>query len=317
MWCLGGKCCRSHCCHCFSDISHARCFYLGLYVVRQHFGRIICADLINLLHALMSAETKRISPLHFASTPGSDSVAGSELPRKRHRNLAQSVVADMSERIRNGSLGPGEKLPTESEIMRLQGVSRTVVREAISHMQAANLVETRHGIGTFVLDTVNVNEIGIDPTTVVTMRDVLAILELRISLETESAYLAASRRSESQLADIRTALDILQGLRADENGVVTPDVQFHLLIAQASGNRYFHDILSQLGNNIIPRSRINSAKLAHDDPATYLQRVNREHEDIFNAIQRQDAEGARAAMRTHLSNSRERLRQAQELSQQS
>ena len=255
----------------------------------------------------MSAEIKLVSP--------SETIEPQELPRKRHRNLAQSVVAEISERIRTGSLGPGEKLPTESEIMRLQGVSRTVVREAISHMQAANLVETRHGIGTFVLDAVKVNEIGIDPATVVTMRDVLAILELRISLETESAYLAASRRSESQLGDIRAALDVLQELRAGDTHSVTPDVQFHLLIAQASGNRYFHDILTQLGNNIIPRSRINSAKLAQDDPATYLDRVNREHEDIFNAIQRKDGEAARAAMRTHLSNSRERLRQVSELNQ--
>jgi GntR family transcriptional regulator, transcriptional repressor for pyruvate dehydrogenase complex len=52
-------------------------------------------------------------------------------------------------------------------------------------------------------------------------------------------------------------------------------------------------------------------QLAHDDPAAYLERVNREHEDIFNAILRKDPEAARAAMRTHLSNSRERLRQAQ------
>ena len=91
------------------------------------------------------------------------------------------------------------------------------------------------------------------------------------------------------------------------------DVQFHLAIAQASGNRYFHDILGHLGTNIIPRARVNSAKLVQDDPAVYMERVNREHEDIFNAIARQDAESARAAMRTHLSNRRERLSRAQEL----
>jgi DNA-binding FadR family transcriptional regulator len=85
-----------------------------------------------------------------------------------------------------------------------------------------------------------------------------------------------------------------------------------LLIAQSSGNRYFHDILSHLGANIIPRSRLNSAQLAKDDPAVYIERVINEHEDIYNAIARKDPESARAAMRTHLSNSRERLRRAQE-----
>ena len=234
-------------------------------------------------------------------------------PPKKHRNLAQGVVAYISAAIHDGTLTPGDKLPTESEIMRIQGVSRTVVREAISHLQAAALVETRHGIGTFVLEPAPAQHLGIDPRTVITMRDVLAILELRISLETEAAGLAASRRGEAQLLQLRAALDTLQAATATGGDTVAPDVRFHLLIAQASGNRYFHDILSHLGSNIIPRARVNSAKLARDEPATYLERVTREHEDIFNAISRQDPEAARAAMRTHLSNSRERLRRAQEL----
>ena len=239
--------------------------------------------------------------------------AAPSAPPKKHRNLAQGVVAYIADGIREGAINPGDKLPTESEIMRIQGVSRTVVREAISHMQAAGMVETRHGIGTFALAPAPTHHLGIDPNTVITMRDVLAILELRISLETESAGLAASRRSEAQLQQLRGALDKFQLSSMGNGETVTADLQFHLTIALASGNRYFHDILSHLGTNIIPRSRLNSAKLAQDDPAIYMERVNREHEDIFNAIARQDPESARAAMRTHLSNSRERLRRAQEL----
>ena len=235
------------------------------------------------------------------------------LPRK-HRNLAQGVVAYITDSIRDGNISPGDKLPTEGEIMRLLGVSRTVVREAISHAQAAGLVETRHGVGTFVLEPPPppVHNLGIDPGTVVTMRDVLAILELRISLETESAGLAATRRSDEQLQQLRAALDNFQANAKNGGDTVAADVQFHLTIAQASANRYFHDILSHLGTNIIPRSRLNSAKLAQDDPAAYMERVIREHDDIFNAISRKDPEAARAAMRTHLSNSRERLRRVQE-----
>jgi GntR family transcriptional repressor for pyruvate dehydrogenase complex len=234
-------------------------------------------------------------------------------PPRKHRNLAQGVVAYISENIRSGALHPGDKLPTESEIMRIQGVSRTVVREAISHMQAAGLVETRHGIGTFVREPQAAPTLGIDPATVVTMRDVLAILELRISLETEAAALAATRRTAAQLQQLRAALDGFQEAAKSGDETVAWDMQFHLTIAQASDNRYFHDILSHLGTNIIPRSRVNSARLAQDDPANYMERVAREHEDIFNAISRQDPESARAAMRTHLGNSRERLRRAQEV----
>ena len=232
---------------------------------------------------------------------------------KKHRNLAQGVVAHLTDSIKGGSLNPGDKLPTESEIMRMLGVSRTVVREAISNLQAAGLVETRHGIGTFVLEPSNA-PMGLDPATVVTMRDVLDLLELRISLETEAVGLAAARRSDEQLAQLRAAVDSFEECARTGGDTVAPDMVFHLMIAQASGNRYVHDILTHLGTNIIPRARLNSAHFADDQPGHYIERVIHEHEDIFTAIARRDPEGARAAMRTHLSNSRERLRRAQEAS---
>jgi GntR family transcriptional regulator, transcriptional repressor for pyruvate dehydrogenase complex len=233
-------------------------------------------------------------------------------PLRRSRNLTEEVVAELSERIRSGSLQPGDKMPTESEIMGQLGVSRTVVRESISRLQAARLVQTRHGIGTFVLEP-QPQESFLGAESELTVRDVMAILELRISLEAEAAGLAAMRRTEQNLQQMRRALDEFQQHLTEHTGnAVSADVAFHLELAKSTGNRYFHSILSQLGNTIIPRTRVNSAALAHNDPETYLDRVNREHEDIYDAIARRDPEAARAAMRMHLSNSRERLRRAQE-----
>jgi len=241
--------------------------------------------------------------------------------RKKHRNLAQGVVEDINGRIRQSLLKPGDKLPTESAIMEQYGVSRTVVREAISHLQASGQVETRHGIGTFVLERPQ-GAMGIDTDSIVTVRDVLAILELRISMETEAAWLAASRRTDAQAAALGEALaDMGRALAAGGNagaagapGVtsVEADVRFHGLVAEATGNRYFVEMLSQLGNTLIPRARLNTPGLQPERPSDYLERVQREHEDIYNAILRRDPEAARAAMRTHLSNSRERLRQTQQ-----
>ncbi|HTJ98791.1 MAG TPA: GntR family transcriptional regulator, partial [Bordetella sp.] len=75
-----------------------------------------------------------------------------ELPaRRRPRSLAQELVESLSTRLRTGEIRPGDKLPTESEIMRAFGVSRTVVREALSRLQASGLVETHHGVGTYAL----------------------------------------------------------------------------------------------------------------------------------------------------------------------
>jgi GntR family transcriptional repressor for pyruvate dehydrogenase complex len=244
-----------------------------------------------------------MTPSHSAPAPAA--------PRKKHRNLAQGVVETITGSISMGVLKPGDKLPTESAIMEQHGVSRTVVREAISHLQAAGWVQTRHGIGTFVIERANAG-LALNAESIVTVMDVLAMLELRISMEAEAAWLAAARRTDAQVEELGRVLAEMQRSVAQGSPAVDADVQFHLVIAQATGNRYFVEILSQLGTTIIPRARVNMPQIRHDDPAAYLQRVNREHEDIYHAILRMDPEAARAAMRTHLSNSRERLRQAQQ-----
>lgn len=234
---------------------------------------------------------------------------------RRARNLAHQLIDDLTARIRGGTLKAGEKLPTESEFVASYGVSRTVVREAISHLQAAGLVQTQHGVGTFVREAVPDDTFRIDPGEIATVRDVLAVLELRISLETEAAGLAAARRTPEQLELLKRALDILVANVDAAGDAASPDFQFHLQIAHATGNRHFAGLMSYLGTMIIPRTRVNTARLAQEDKVEYLRRVNREHQDIYEAIERADPEAARAAMRTHLANSRERLKRADEAAQ--
>jgi len=225
----------------------------------------------------------------------------------RAPKLADRLVAKLSEQIRSGAIQTGAKLPTEHEIMHEHGVSRAVVREAISRLQAGGLVEARQGIGTFVLETAKSMNFRIDPTTVITMRDVLALLELRIGFELESAALAAVRHTPEQLRDIEGPLERFQQNLESNGETEKPDFDFHLGIAAATGNRYFVEILTHLGLAILPRARVDLRFLARDNTFQYLDRTNREHRDIYHAIARRDPEGARAAMRTHLSNSREHL----------
>ena len=80
--------------------------------------------------------------------------------------------------------------------------------------------------------------------------------------------------------------------------------------ARATGNPHFAGLMATLGAKIIPRARLGAAETLDIERAAYLKRVNAEHESIYDAIAAGDAEGARAAMRTHLANSRERRRRA-------
>ena len=232
--------------------------------------------------------------------------------RSTRRSLTTELVAALEQQIQEQQLKAGDRLPTEAEIVQRFNVSRTVVREALSKLQAAGLVETRHGIGTFVLGARPSGLFRLDPADVAVSLDVLAVLELRVSLETESAGLAALRRSEEQLLTMRRALEDFEGNVSDAKETVSPDFRFHLEIARATGNRYFAEIMTHLGTTIIPRTRITSTQIPQDQFSEYLHRVNREHEQILDAITRQDPESARAAMRIHLINSRERLRRAQD-----
>lgn len=244
------------------------------------------------------------------------STGASALPRRRSFSLVQEVMNDMSAKIQRGVYRPGDQLPTEPEVMAEQGVSRTVVREAMSRLQAAGFVETRHGVGTFVLLRHELATPAVDLGTATTIRDVLAMLELRISVETEAAGLAALRRSDEHLRLMRRALDDFEkGVNRGESSVEA-DFAFHLQIALATGNRYFEDFYRRLGITTIPRTRIDTAKLSPEPAQTYLIRTNREHQHILDAIARKEPQTASAGMRMHLTNSCERLRRAAELADQ-
>lgn len=235
--------------------------------------------------------------------------------RRRPRSLAHDLVDALAGRIREGSLAQGEKLPTEAAIMEEFGVSRTVVREAISRLQAAGLVETRHGVGTFVVGMGDAAAFRISPDQLGTLQDVIEVLELRIAVETESAALAAVRRTPQNIQTLRTALQAFIQALEEGRDAVGPDYQFHLEIARATQNRHFIELMGQLGGMMIPRARLEPPGPLTPERQAYLRRVNAEHESIVDAIARQDPEAARAAMRTHLANSRERRRRLAEARQ--
>lgn len=235
--------------------------------------------------------------------------------RRRPRGLVMEIVGSLENEVRTGQLPVGNKLPTEAEIMQRFDVSRTVVREALSRLQASGLVETRHGIGTFVKTPESTGNFRISDQDFATVADVIAVLELRISLETEAAGLAARRRTAENLDAMQTALDAFQMSIQQDSDAVPPDFQFHMEVARATGNRHFADLMTYLGAMIIPRTRVNTPQHAPEGRLSYLQRVHGEHESIYAAIRNRDADAARAAMRTHLSNSRERLRRTQAVEQ--
>ncbi|WP_367848087.1 FadR/GntR family transcriptional regulator [Rhodoferax sp. WC2427] len=237
----------------------------------------------------------------------------------RTKSQPQRVVDGVSERIHSGALKPGDRVPSEPGLMQEFNVSRTVVREAMSRLQASGLVETRQGVGTFVLASAAPEPLLAIGARDLQVRQKLAMLELRISLESEAASLAAVRRREEHLVAMRAALDAFDAQRRTGGSTTEPDFQFHVQIAAATGNEYFEEVLTSLGNATIPRAAPDAAASRDSKPAARFGEAQpmlesgkaitqREHEAIYEAIRRGDAAAARAAMFMHLSNSRERMR---------
>lgn len=227
----------------------------------------------------------------------------------RAKSLTHRLVDDLSARIRQGVLRPGDRVPTEPELVREFGVSRTVVREAMQRLQAAGLVETQHGVGTFVLapaPAVTLLALGGNE---VSFPELLAMLELRITVESEGAALAAARRTDDHLGHMQQAVDDFELHRKAGASTVEDDYRFHVQIAEASGNRYFEEVLRSLGKVTISRHRGDAA--GEQPPASAGRRkelAHQEHLAILDGIRRGDPAAARAAMFMHLNNSRERLR---------
>ena len=256
-----------------------------------------------------NAKSVKMQNIGFSRKPAAGPRGAS--PPRRSRNLAAELVESIGDRIRDGRLAAGDKLPTEAAIMAEYGVSRTVVREALSKLQAAGRVLTRHGIGTFVVGPGETTPFRIAPEQLATLADVIAMLELRIGLETEAAALAAQRRSDDNLRAMREALDEIAVALAAGRDAVAADFRFHLEIARATQNAHYAELTAALGATMIPRVRLDEPVPMSDERREFLRRVSAEHENIYEAIARGDGEAARASMRTHLANSRERRRRAQ------
>ena len=241
---------------------------------------------------------------------GSGRARRSRATAAAREGLAARIVRGLGNRILRGALKPGDRLPSEHELESEFGVSRAVVREAITSLKAEGLVATRQGAGAFVLQSRRAGTFRVAHTDLSTLEELIHMLELRATVEAEAAGLAALRRSAAQLAGLREALDRME--RSVEHGedAVEPDFQFHLRIAEATGNRHFAGFIRYVGTMLIPRTRVNVIGREPAKRREYLAGVNDEHEEIYRAIAGRDADGARAAMRTHLTRSRERLRAA-------
>jgi GntR family transcriptional repressor for pyruvate dehydrogenase complex len=235
------------------------------------------------------------------------SVTGFSLPNRKPK-LAEMVVDALRKRIGAGEFGPGEKLPTESQLTTTFGVSRTVVREAIAALAADGMVQPRQGAGVFVMAQASSTFSTIAGEGSNKISVALNVLEVRMGIEIESAGLAAERHSASQIAAIQEAWNEFGRLLAEGNPTGKTDFAFHRAIAAATNNPFYLEVLDALGSRTIPCDVASPWGTESVLTYEYQAGLHEEHRRILSAISARDADGAREAMRDHLSRSQERYR---------
>jgi len=239
-----------------------------------------------------------------AAPPAAALGAGETL--RRSRGLPDQISGIIAEEIRLGRLKPGDRLPTEQRLCEAYGVSRAVIREAISRLKQDGLLVSQQGRGVFVSAEGTGSSFRLPDTNLDDPEELRQILELLIAVEVAATALAAERRSKKDLTAIGRALaDMATAIERGESGV-DEDMRFHSTIVEASGNLYFQGFTAYLEarvRNLIRAARTNTARF---EGLAY--KVQEEHEAIYRAIEARDIEAARAAAEHHLRNAAARLR---------
>ena len=219
--------------------------------------------------------------------------------------LSEQVAAVLRERIAQGQFGPGARLPSEARLARDFGVSRTVVREAISRLKSEQLLDSRQGSGVFV-EAAPVRPLRLDPQTGLTRDTAVQIVELRRAIEVEAAGLAATRHTPKDLVRMQQALAELERSVAAGGSGVAEDLRFHYLMAEATRNPYYVAVLEFLGQFLLGTMRATRASRRYD----FIAQTDDEHAAILAAISAGDAAAARKAVSRHLVNSIKRMEAA-------
>lgn len=222
----------------------------------------------------------------------------------RDRTLSDKAYESILAKIMDGDIPVGGKLATEQVLSGELGVSRPVLRQALKQLREDDVIVSRQGSGSYVKRRPEGAVRDFAP--VGSIADIQRTFEFRAAVEGEVAYLAAERRTEADLDEMRKALaELDRCIAAGELGVAA-DEAFHVAVCNAADNQYFVAARSSMKSNILTGMNL-TRNLSLTKPQERMKLVQAEHYDIFHAIEKSDREAARLAMRTHVENARKRI----------
>jgi GntR family transcriptional repressor for pyruvate dehydrogenase complex len=222
-----------------------------------------------------------------------------EIRPVKTRRIYEAVVEQIKMFIATGEIKAGDKLPSERDLAESLQVSRASVREALSALEMTGLLETRGGERTFAKE-VNLDSVVTTLAWMVFMEKdlVLELLEVRKILETQAVALAAQRRDEDDIKEIRVILSQMQdALTLGELGDAQ-DYQFHYALTKAAKNKILLRLMNAISDTM--KQTLTASRIKLFESAGIPEHLLQEHRDICAAVETGDSEKARRLMLEHL-----------------
>ncbi len=217
-----------------------------------------------------------------------------------YRQVAEKII----QRIELGLYKPGERLPAERTLANLFNVSRSSLREALIVLETEDRIEVRSGSGVYVRENCQSATAAVI-THPKCVPGAFEVFQGRDLIEPEVAALAATHALDSNIQDLQDALGKMVCCAADDPMHLVFDRQFHLALAEASGNSALYLSMETLwgfrtepGYTALHRGAQSS---------TAWQASILEHRDIFVAVMNREPASAKAAMQLHLKRAKIRL----------
>ena len=218
-------------------------------------------------------------------------------------NTSTRIIEQFVEMIRTDKLQPGNCLPSETSLAKSLGTSRATIREALSGLKALGLLESIPGKGNFIKKPNIEYQLDNIIDAVRSRMSFLESLEARRAIEGEICFLAAKRRTDSSLREIKLVLDNSKHIETVDE-FINVDYEFHLVLAKASENRLFIQFIKEVLLKL-DQPYYNIIRLAEEgDDSPSVQRLfgksYADHEAIYQAILEGDSTRARKSMLAHL-----------------
>jgi len=211
-------------------------------------------------------------------------------------SLVDAVVLQLRQSIERSGLSSGDRLPSEPELVEQLGVSRTVLREAISRLQSIGLLVVKRGVGTYVADRDDLAKcVKLFRTTMaISSKDLAQFIELREAIECQAARQAALRGDAEDVAELESLCRQMEDEDQDYHEAMRLDLKFHLKIVAGTGNKLMLNVLE-----VIQEFMLEGMLRTTPKPRQRLV-SQRYHMAIVDALRGRDPDAAERAVREHM-----------------